>query len=150
MILMFLLTVLATLTSMPPERIDVPADLPMQPDARALGDLWKRLASTGVAAMLPTVEDFERFVKMFHAHAEAMRRYVPGPVDVGHAVFFAPRHELGGRGGERFERWREHVPRLHVVEVPGDHFTVVRADVAVVASRLARAIDAALARAPRD
>jgi thioesterase domain-containing protein len=141
--------VLATLTSIPPERIDVPADVPVRPDGRALADLWQRLAGTGAAALLPTAADFERFVGMFHAHAEAMRSYVPGPLpgpdDVGHAVFFAPRHEAGRRHGQ-LEGWRALLPALQIVEVPGDHFTVVRADAAVVASRLARAIDVALAQ----
>jgi amino acid adenylation domain-containing protein len=113
-------------------------------DVEALADEgFARLVAAGEAAgALPPGTDaagLERLYRVFCANLEAHAEYRPAPY-AGPLTLFTPRAEAhGARRGEDWDRLAASVERI---DVPGDHFTMMREP---AAAELAAALDRVLA-----
>ncbi|HJX29030.1 MAG TPA: thioesterase domain-containing protein, partial [Thermoanaerobaculia bacterium] len=88
-------------------------------------------------AIAPGVElsELRRLYERFRANRRALAGYEPAPYE-GEAILFRARERPAGRHEDPALGWRRLIARLRVREIPGDHYTILRDDVEVLAGHL--------------
>lgn len=86
--------------------------------------------------------DVRRSIGLVEAHVEALRAYAPEPYEAPGVVLF--RTGAGGAlAATQTAAWRRVAPALKVVDLPGNHFTLLDDHTPLTA----HCLDAAIARA---
>jgi thioesterase domain-containing protein len=133
---------ISTLTGIPPEEIELPADPGGRSQEEIVTLAIEQLAHRGRSVPHLAGGDIRRSIGLVEAHVEALRAYAPEPYDGPGVVLF--RTGAGGAlAATQTAAWRRAVPALDIVDLPGDHFTLLDDHAPLTAHRL----DAAIARA---
>jgi thioesterase domain-containing protein len=90
---------------------------------------------SGVLAPGVELSELRRLFERFRANRRALSSYEPAPYS-GKAVLFRARKRTAGREEDPALGWRGLVSQLSVREIPGDHYTILREDVDVLAGHL--------------
>lgn len=108
------------------------------PPQQRLDGLLRFVQDTGLVLPDTGREELRRLLKLFSSHLSALARWQPAPYG-GRLTFFLPAEEIGGQDHPT-RGWKDLARGgVEVVQVPGDHFSIMRAPhVAVLAKRLGR------------
>jgi len=103
-----------------------------------LEEKWRQIAQQAQRVHGGGVAEIRRLAEVCKAHLAAAARHVPQPYP-GRVVLFQAAQTRGGSPAA----WRELCPQIHIEQLPGDHYSILRKpDVDALVERLERFLPA--------